>query len=84
MHHPVVRAPKSERLELMVGVADEVPIGEEQKLDDIPAQIGRAGAVRSRFAGPRIGGGGGLEKFMSAILTYLRFNVTKLQVTTKY
>ena len=37
MHHPVMRPPEPERLELMVGIADEVAIGEEQQLDDIPA-----------------------------------------------
>jgi hypothetical protein len=30
------------------------------------------------------GAAGGIEKFMSVILTYLGFNVTKLPVTTKY
>ena len=43
MHHPVMRPAEAERLELMVGIADEVAVGEEQQLDDVPAQ----------FAGPR-------------------------------
>ena len=85
MHHPVMRAPESEGLELMVGVADEIPIGEEQELDDIPAQIGRAGAGTPALRWPcESGSAEGSEKFMSAILTYLGFNVTKLPVTAKY
>jgi hypothetical protein len=42
MQHPMVRAAEPERLQLMVGVADEIPVGEEQQLNDIPAQIGLA------------------------------------------
>ena len=39
MHHPVMGAAEPERLQLMIGVADEIAIGEEQQLDDVPAQI---------------------------------------------
>ena len=83
MHHPVMGAAEAERLQLVVGVADEIAIGEEQQLDDVPAQFaGRPGTEPS--AAPRIGGrGAGLEKFMSVMLTYLGFNVTKLPATTK-
>jgi hypothetical protein len=42
MHHPVMRAAESERFQLMIGVADKIAIGEEQELDDIPAQIAGA------------------------------------------
>ena len=42
MQHPVMRPSEAERLELLVGIADEVAVGEEQELDDIPAQIARA------------------------------------------
>jgi hypothetical protein len=41
MQHPVVRAPKPERFQFMIGVADEIPVGEEQQFDDVPAQIAR-------------------------------------------
>ena len=43
MHHPVMGPAEPERLQLMVGVADEIAIGEEQQLDDVPAQIAGAG-----------------------------------------
>jgi hypothetical protein len=46
-------AAEPERLELMVGIADEVAIGEEQQLDDIPAQF--AGTGRRGVAPLRIG-----------------------------
>ena len=83
MHHPVMGPAEPESLELMVGIADEVAVGEEQQFDDVPAQFaGPRG--RGRACGAlRIGVGGRLEKFMSVILTYLGFNVTKLPATTK-
>jgi hypothetical protein len=37
MHDAVMRPPDPEDLQLMIGVTDEIPIGEEQQLDDIPA-----------------------------------------------
>ncbi len=55
MQHPVMRPPESENLQLMVGIADEIPVGEKQKLDDIPAQIGHPGGVGPRLSCPRIG-----------------------------
>ena len=36
MQHPVVSAPEAQLRQHVVGVADEVAIGEEQKLDDVP------------------------------------------------
>ncbi len=36
MQDPVVRAAKPELLEHFVRIADEIPIGEEQKFDNIP------------------------------------------------
>src|SRR6202042_166366 len=38
MQHPVVRATKAKGLKLVIGVADEIAVGEKQKLDDVPAQ----------------------------------------------
>ena len=59
MHHPVMGAAEPERLEFMVGVADEVAVGEEQQLDDVPAKFARARG-RRRAVGPlRIGVAGG-------------------------
>ena len=84
MHHPVMRAAEAERLQLVVGVADEIPIGKEQQLDDLPAQIAGLRARRIARLPFESGSAEGLEKFMSAILTYLGFNVTKLPTMTKY
>jgi hypothetical protein len=54
MQHPVMRPPEPENLQLMIGVADEIAIGKEQKLDDIPAQIAGPLSGGSRFGRPRI------------------------------
>ena len=63
MQHPVMRPAEPERLELMVGVADEIAVGEEQQLDDIPAQIGRLPSRRiARRLSPRIGVGRGTRE----------------------
>jgi hypothetical protein len=51
MHDTMMGAAEAEHLELMVGVADEVAIGEEQQLDDIPAQFARPRG-RRRNRGP--------------------------------
>ena len=45
MQHPVMRAPETELGQHVVGIADEVAIGEEQELDDVPGGLGRAGAA---------------------------------------
>jgi hypothetical protein len=37
MQHPVMRPAEPESLQLMVGIPDEITVGEEQELDDIPA-----------------------------------------------
>ena len=57
MQHPVMRPAEPERLEFMVGVADEIPVGEEQQLDDIPAQIAGRGAGERASVALRIGVG---------------------------
>jgi hypothetical protein len=44
MQHPVMGPAEAERFELMVGIAHEIAIGEEQELDDIPAQFAGPGA----------------------------------------
>ncbi len=55
MQHPVVRPAEPEHLELVIGIADEVPIGKEQQFDDIPAQIARLQGRRLGLGAPRIG-----------------------------
>src|SRR5262249_48181338 len=55
MQHPVMGPAEAERLELMVGIAHEVAVGEEQELNDIPAQIARTGAAGGGLGAPRIG-----------------------------
>ena len=53
MQHAVVRAAEAELGQHLVGIADEVAIGEEQELDEVPArlavparQLGRLAAAR--------------------------------------
>jgi hypothetical protein len=41
----------------VIGVADEIPVSEEQQLDDIPAQIARPRGGRPRLGWPRISSG---------------------------
>jgi len=50
MHYPVMRPAEPESLQFVIGVADEIPVGEEQELDDIPAPIGGARAAGRRSA----------------------------------
>src|SRR6516164_636889 len=54
MHHAVMGAAEAEGFELMVGVADEIAVGEEQQFDDIPAQIALARGWRARVRSSRI------------------------------
>ena len=55
--HPVMGAAEAERLQFMVGVADKIPVGEEQQLDQVPAQVAgsRAGPLRTLHIGVRSG-----------------------------
>jgi hypothetical protein len=62
MKHPVMRPAEPESLQLVVGVADEVAVGKEQQLDEIPAQIGMAGGSGSSFSRPRISVGRGTRE----------------------
>jgi len=58
----------------VVRIADEVAIGEEQQLDDVPRSAPGTGALGSnRPESGRLA----LEKFMSAMLTYSGFIVTQ-------
>src|SRR4029079_16865111 len=68
MHHPVMRSAETEYLEFMVGIADEIAVGGEQQLDDIPAQTGIARGGGARVGRPRFGGGlGTREVYVSHI-----------------
>jgi hypothetical protein len=49
-----MRPSEPESLQLMIGVTDEIAVGEEQQLDDIPAQIAGPGVGGAPFGGPRI------------------------------
>ena len=82
MQHPVMGAAEAELVQHLVGIADEIAIGEEQKLDDVPDRLGRRGrrAGGRTLGDARLGGGsgGGLGlKFMSAMLTYFGFMLQK-------
>jgi len=84
MHDTVMRPSEPEGLQLMIGVTDEIAVGEEQQLDDIPAQIAGPGLGERPSLARESWSGDAPEKLMSAILTYLGFNVTKLSAATKY
>jgi hypothetical protein len=43
MQHPMMRAAEPEFLQHVVGVGDEVPVGKEQKLDQVPHRLALAG-----------------------------------------
>ena len=58
MQHPVMRAAEPEGLQLLIGVADEIAVGEEQQLDDVPAQIARPGRSDRPSAASESGPGG--------------------------
>src|SRR6478752_5195825 len=48
VHDAMMGAAEAERLQLLVGIADEIAIGEEQQFDDIPAQIASVVCGRPR------------------------------------
>src|SRR4029077_4765200 len=52
MQHAMVRAAKAELVQKLIGVADEVAVGKEQKLDEIPIGLARIGALGHRRGGP--------------------------------
>src|ERR1700737_3989092 len=49
MDDAMMGAAKSKRLQHMIGVADKVPVGKEQELDDVPAQARARGAADRSF-----------------------------------
>ncbi len=75
MQHPVVRAAEAELGQHVVRIADEVAIGEEQQLDDVPDRLARR--RRRLGAGSRAIGRQRLEIFMSVMLTYFGLIVTQ-------
>ena len=48
MQHPVMGAAEAEFRQHLVGIADEIPIGEEQELDDLPHRLAIASGTRLR------------------------------------
>jgi hypothetical protein len=36
MQHPVMGAAEPESLQHVIGITDEIPVGEEQQLDNVP------------------------------------------------
>ena len=61
MQHAVVGAPEAELRQHVVGIADEVAIGEEQELDDVPDRLvrhvprGLAGGTTDRLQAGQLG-----------------------------
>src|SRR6185312_6780049 len=52
MQHAMVCAPEAELVQKLIGVADEVAVRKEQKLDEIPIGLARVGAADRRGGGP--------------------------------
>ena len=65
VYHSMMGAAEAELLQHLVGVADEIPVGVEQQLDDVPDRLARAGRCRLRAVWKVRWS----FKFMSAILT---------------
>jgi hypothetical protein len=57
MKHPMVRPSKPESLQLLIRIADEIPIREKQQLNDVPMEIARSPRSGPAFRRPRIRGG---------------------------
>ena len=72
MKHPMVRPAKPEFRQHLVRIADEVPVGKEQKLDEVPDRLRRSRTLGGR---PAVAVRQGV-KFMSAMLTYFGSFVT--------
>ena len=81
VQHAVVRAAEAELGQDVVGIADEVAIGEEQELDEVPDRLGRTAGAGSRRATGAVRQAGYI--FMSAMLTYFGLIVTQSQRLTK-
>ena len=86
MQHAVMGAAEAELGQHLVGVADEIAIGEEQQLDDVPDRLG-AGAGAAAPPGARPGRRPARQvlalKFMSAMLTYFGFMLQKHRLRRK-
>jgi hypothetical protein len=53
MQHPVMGAPETKLQEHLVGVTDEVTVGEKQQLNDVPNGLPRRSTRRTAFCAPR-------------------------------
>ncbi len=79
MQDAMVRAAEAELFQHLVGIADEVAIGEEQKLDEVPAGLARFGGRFDRRRGAERSLRGVVKlmsAIMSALLTYFGLVVT--------
>ena len=89
VQHPVMGAPEAEIGEDPVGIADEVAVGEEEKLDQVvDRRLGQDLVAGGRALPGRLQAGGGSfigspTQFMSALLTYLRPIVTRQATSVK-
>ena len=68
VQHAMVGAAEAEFCQHLVGIADEIAIGEEQKLDEIPARLLRR---RARRRLDRFGGGAGFPGRGDADVSHL-------------
>ena len=81
MQHAVMRAAEAELGQHLVGVADEIAVGEEQQLDDVPDRL--VGPPLRALPGPAVALVRSVVKFMSAILTYFGWFVTQRRAFAK-
>src|ERR1700690_3338130 len=83
MQHPVMGAPETELGEHLVRIADEIAIGEEQQLDDVPDRLGRRrGCARALGQAAGRGGNLGAHIYVSHVDIFW-FYVTKTLPGTK-
>src|SRR5450759_2410188 len=83
MQHPVMGTPEGELGEHLVRIADEIAIGEEQQLDDVPDRLGRRRrGARALGQAARRGGNLGAHIYVSHVDIFW-FYVTKRCPGTK-
>src|SRR5262245_12273221 len=82
MQDPVMRAPETKLQKHLVGVTDEVPVGEEQQFDDVPNGLRRRSTRRTAFRHPCTGYSDLAHIYVSHIDIFC-FYVTKTVPETK-
>ncbi len=85
MHHPVMRPPEAVAQQRRVRVGDEIPVGEEEQLDegDLRLLADRDGSRHHRRGFRPCGRTSPPLKFTSAMLTYFRSFVTETGLAAK-